>query len=497
MRAQLKWGVVSVAVAWALAGHSAEYQKTDLGEFLKDFKANTSKVMDQLPPKTGEKPIFFGDEERAENEFVEKKDKVRQGFVKLEGRAGFASNDRAENLVDNGYKAIGNLSEMDKASLHQASLGETPWSDDYWAIAKGVLGARYADPEKSGSLDWQVQFDFVQEKPAAAYIEAGAIDYLSPSEKYDLLVGDANFTLTNKMWAEGKYYQDNFGKVEGWMGICHGWAPAAYMLERPTAPATVTSADGKHEIKFFPSDIKALGSLLWAKTNTPSRFIGGRCNEKNPRRDEATGRIIDQQCFDTNPGTWHKAVVNQIGVSKRSFVIDATYDYEVWNQPVYSYSYRYFNVETGETSKEWQKSSIALADFAKDKFKQFRSARTAKVVGVEMRLTYVVETHPGQRDYDNSSIDATNSVTYRYDLELDEEGNIIGGEWYSNAHPDFLWTPAPETRAVSAYEAYAQEQWSGKAVPASYTRAGMLSSRMGQPLATIVEGLIERARTQE
>ena len=31
-------------------------------------------------------------------------------------------------------------------------------------------------------------------------------------------------------------------------------------------------------------------------------------------------------------------------------------------------------------------------------------------------------------------------VTYWYDLELDEDNNIVGGEWYTNRHPDFLWT---------------------------------------------------------
>jgi hypothetical protein len=32
-------------------------------------------------------------------------------------------------------------------------------------------------------------------------------------------------------------------------------------------------------------------------------------------------------------------------------VIDASYDYEVWNQPVYAYTYRYFNPETGKEAK--------------------------------------------------------------------------------------------------------------------------------------------------
>ena len=53
---------------------------------------------------------------------------------------------------------------------------------------------------------------------------------LSPAEKYDLLVGDANYGLTKQMWNAGKGYHDRYGSVESWMGYCHGWAPAAYAV---------------------------------------------------------------------------------------------------------------------------------------------------------------------------------------------------------------------------------------------------------------------------
>ena len=58
------------------------------------------------------------------------------------------------------------------------------------------------------------------------------VGLLSPSEKYDLLVGDKNFTLTKAMWNEGLGYYNRNGSVERWMGICHGWAIAAYMYPR-------------------------------------------------------------------------------------------------------------------------------------------------------------------------------------------------------------------------------------------------------------------------
>jgi hypothetical protein len=330
------------------------------------------------------------------------------------------------------------------------------------------------------------------------------ISVLSPAEKYDLLVGDENFTLTNNMINEGRYYYENSGKVESWMGICHGWAPAAYMMDRPTSLVTVKSVNGL-EIPFYPDDIKALGSLLWANVQTYTKFSGGRCNTKDPKKDRVTGRIQDQECFDTNPGTWHKSVVNQIGISDRSFIIDATYDYEVWNQPVYSYSYKYFNPQNYETSRRSYKDvAIGIDSFSKDKFKSYRNPKTKKIVGVEMRVEYIAETTPAQRSYDNDSYDYVTTVTYRYDLELDGRGKIIGGEWYSNKHPDFLWTPPKNTRALTSLDEQIENaiksgrtdlEWKGDVnLPAIWASNSPRTSKEGEPLGLIVEGLIKRSR---
>jgi hypothetical protein len=39
-------------------------------------------------------------------------------------------------------------------------------------------------------------------------------------------------------------------------------------------------------------------------------------------------------------------VAAQRTVSRRAMIMDATYDYEVWNQPIFSYEYQYFNPAT-------------------------------------------------------------------------------------------------------------------------------------------------------
>lgn len=89
------------------------------------------------------------------------------------------------------------------------------------------MGARYADPSFPANPDWKKNYDYIRANPTANILASGSaarINRMSPSEKYDALIGDSSETLTRAMWAEGKRYYDTHGDVESWMGICHGWS---------------------------------------------------------------------------------------------------------------------------------------------------------------------------------------------------------------------------------------------------------------------------------
>ena len=139
---------------------------------------------------------------------------------------------------------------------------------------------------------------------------------------------------------------------------------------------------------------------------------------------------------------------------------------------------------------------MAIGDFTNDKFRTFRSPATKFVVGVQMVVSYVVETRPSQRTDDNPSHDAIQKATYYYDLELDANKVIIGGEWYQNRHPDFLWTPGKTSRAQTNYETQATGTWKqSEAVPAAWrASAKAAASAQGSPLAAIVEQMIKFSR---
>ena len=52
------------------------------------------------------------------------------------------------------------------------------------------------------------------------------------------------------MWSEGKQYWERYGSVETWMGICHGWAAASFMMDRPQKKVTLKAYDGKTDLIF-------------------------------------------------------------------------------------------------------------------------------------------------------------------------------------------------------------------------------------------------------
>ena len=234
--------------------------------------------------------------------------------------------------------------------------------------------------------------------------------------------------------------------------------------------------------------------MLWATGSQNTKFVGGRCNTKDPETDD-NGRVIDQECFDNNPGTWHQTVVSQVGLHKKAFVMDATFDYEVWNHPVTSYEYTYFNPITLEEYDTIDEALIEMKDFTNDKFADYRSADAKFVIGVMMEVEYLVETMPSTSLIDEEENDAFHYATYTYDLELDSRGNIIGGEWYTNKHPDFLWTPYENSHARSVVDSYIEMDefplslLSHPALPQLIPYA----SNKGQPIGKIVEALFREA----
>lgn len=529
------------------------FNQDHINHYLKNFRNNPIEAMQQVPPKLNSKgellkTNFFTAQDIATSTYDTSRSEIRNllSRTSVSSRAAIANNDNPQKLTDQfKYETLVTIHE---AGLRSAQLSTQPWSGDYWATARGGLASRYADVNSIQGT-WDQCYEYTQTHPSKVILTSGSevwINELSPAEKYDALVGDTKETLTRASWAVGKKYFDAHQEVPSWFGICHGWAPASYMLARPVNSIKLLTPNNL-TLTFYPCEIKALCSLLWAQSSPKTRFIGGRCNSKEVQFDPDTGRVItvynpylaedygtevptpapgeprvgeteislsqphydettgaesrtggrsnESDCFDTNPGTWHLAVVNQLGVSKRSMVMDATFDHEVWNQPLLGYKYTYFNPHTLQQTEELSQATVSKAAFTSDIFQKYRSPKAVSFVGVVMRVSYMVETGNSQESPDQPEYDQVGNVDYYYDLEIDNTGKIIGGEWYTNTHPDFLWTPPKNEHAFSRYEHLASGTWdSQQALPASWRAAALKASADLTPLAKIVEQMVQLSR---
>lgn len=414
----------------------------------------------------------------------------RQEIMKMasKGRknilAPILSNDLAEELVDEPSRMIKKISQMEEAGLLEGKTNSIPWSDSYWPFNQGALGQRYNDPEFSGG-GWKEASDYVTHNTPQKLIADKKFELLSPSEKYDAILGLQDFPLTASSWQTGAKYFASYGRVESWMGLCHGWAPASMMMKEPRKKVVIKNQQG--EFPLYPSDIKAFATLLWAEGGFKTRFIGGRCNSQRPGVDR-NGRVTEQNCLDNNPGTWHLSVVNQIGVSKRSFIMDASSGYQVWNHPVFSYQYTYYNPKTGKDAHDFRAGSVDVSGWSQDPRRKFRSPETRSIVGIRMNVEYAIENSPNTEENQDT---LTATAVYDYDLELNHQGEIIGGEWYTDVHPDFLWVPAKDAFPSTFGDRHQRIDLG--AVSPAVRQAAAINASSGVPFGAIVEYLVGRS----
>jgi hypothetical protein len=335
----------------------------------------------------------------------------------------------------------------------KASPVSQPWSGSYWPLHEGSIGNPYAE----GGNDW-INFvtRLVLESPGAeekhyesrmAKIRAAVdsltqklddktIDEMAPSEKYDLYIGDHDFSLTASVWLSMMEQVKVFGHIASWEGSCQGWTTAASFSPRPGKAIKVMSLDGKYLIPFYPDDLKALSTLLWANSLIQDNtvFEGERCVSNDPNFDAATGHVNDQNCAGVAPNDFHVTLLEMIGARKQPFIVDRSNSTQVWNQPIAGYELKYFNPISGD-EKDLKDAVVKRSDYP-DPYDAYRNKATVSIVGVHMRLRYVSETLPAHRATDDASKDTVKNLDLIYDLELDANSQIIGGQWRDSEDSD-------------------------------------------------------------
>lgn len=471
--------------------------------FLERWSKNPLQASQEVPPKEPNySKSLFSSVEIKDRKFVTIKDNFRKKSHCLESNPGESCNKLNSRMllsasINNnglvqflGLDYISNIWDLD--SFRVGSLPTAPWTGYYWPTFKGGIGFRYTDPDFPGSHLFKVNYEsYSNQKVSPFSSQSIDLNKLSPAEKYDYLLGDQENRLTTSVWAEGKKLQDQYGSVPTWMGICHGWAPASIMEPEPKNSLTYKLDSNRGQLTLYAHDIKALISQVWAQAKTSNHYLGGRCTILNPPTDES-GRIKNDDCFDVNPSEWHLALANLVGKKGLSFIFDATYDYEVWNQPIYRYKFNYFNPQT-KKSGNLKESIIPYSSMEKDIFSKYRSKNVMYLVGVISEVHYVIEEFPDTRNSGTSLLKSTIKVSYHYDLELDQNYNVIGGEWYQAAHPDMLWRPQTSLKPEYPGEDNLTD-WDGHfPIKSEYLSLSKSLSPKSSPISKLIRKLIEHS----
>lgn len=263
------------------------------------------------------------------------------------------------------------------------------WSGDSWRLSRGAINYRWNSPKEEG-------FNYLS--PTRRQIldmPIEEIKKLSPSEKYDLLMGRYDYPLKMEVdWLARAGF-------ESWEGICHGWAGATLNHEEPVAKI-LENPDGV-KIPFGVSDIKGILSYAYSKM-----LIGdGQAAGKRCDANEMGNENCDN---DLSPLAFHAVLTNKLGLRGESFIADIDRFKEVWNHPLISFD---------------------------SKVVSMRATKTGRVAVISTRLSYIDVV---ERNAWISLPDVISYMTVKYELELDRRGNMIGSKWISRERPDFLWT---------------------------------------------------------
>ena len=233
----------------------------------------------------------------------------------------------------------------------EGSATKIPWAGSYWPTYKDAINDRWEGPNTmSPAKKYEVAFGLSGVEDAVS-AENGVDSVSAYSEE---CTSDDQCDPDKGSVCAKRTGESTGACTETWFGICHAWAPAAILEEEPTKGVTYNG------VEFKINDLKALMSFVYGK-GLHVKFLSLRCNDKG----DDPGVADKPACKDTNPGSFHVAIANLVGLQGRSLVEDRTYDYEVWNQPI-----RSFKVTLNETitAKEANERLGGGALLSKDEF---------------------------------------------------------------------------------------------------------------------------------
>ena len=198
--------------------------------------------------------------------------------------------------------------------------------------------------------------------------------------------------------------------AESWEGYCSGFTASTIKHPEPVKAVDAGACGGTPGVMLQPSDIKALLTCIYNRT-TPDSYL----------------YLAPPSARDGGPnmGSFHLTLANYIGQAGHPVGMDRTKGQVAWNNPAYRYKVN--SIRDAGSEGEFQ-------------YKE-----------VETTVTYTSYGTDSQRQTDLVSGERVGnrkqSMTLRYRLALDKQGEIVGGRALgSSGH--FLWTPLYPVQAT-------------------------------------------------
>ncbi len=246
-------------------------------------------------------------------------------------------------------------------------------------------------------------------------------------QKYDTAFNGQSPKAVN--WELEEHSATSQNSKPSWAGHCNGWAAAA---QRHKEPRTAVTRNG---VVFETHDIKAL--LAEINMSATTYFLGGnRCLAqymglplRPHERSDVTAMGV---CEDINPGTFHLILTNWLGRMKQSVIFDVSYDQSIWNFPVYKYDIVWESIPQSKAAQLITNQDLGAYPFNPE-------AKKWITVKAQVFVSYHLQQEPLRA---KGPTREEKIFEYQYVLELDENDNILGGEWhydFQKNHPDFVW----------------------------------------------------------
>ncbi len=280
-----------------------------------------------------------------------------------------------------------------------------PWAGNYFPMKKGGLANRWQKNRAAGFVSPLPTFQEVSQ------LSLEQIDSLSPAEKFDLYVGDYQYSMTQtELSKRGPQRQM---PPEEWEGFCNGVRCAGILMEEPQHRIDVVNPDGI-KIRFQPADLKALAGASYFYVEKYSQ-IGAPSQSS---RSEA----------QPNAAVFDMALRFYLSHQQKSFVIDSHLGPEIWNESVVGYS----------------RTLSAHENLSLEEKNQFPKATQKVEAQVELFTLSEMNVKKSNRQtkFKVAAGQVHKVLPVSYSLYLDAHGKAVDGVWNNKAGTagvDFAW----------------------------------------------------------